>query len=130
MVEELITYEVRAERADGWWILSVPQVPGALSQVRSLSSAEEHIREAIAFVAQVASDSFEVQVVPVLPEQLATEVATAQSASETYRQAQDHASASIRRAIAALSEAGLSGPEIARILGVTKQRISQLTQAS
>jgi predicted RNase H-like HicB family nuclease len=45
------TYTVHAVRSQGWWGLTVPEVPGAVSQVRSLASAEEYVREAIAFIA-------------------------------------------------------------------------------
>jgi predicted RNase H-like HicB family nuclease len=122
------TYEVRAQRTDGWWILGVPEVPGALSQVRTLSVAEEHVREAIAFVAGVPADSFEVDIVPELPEHLTREITEAKTDAEAARAAQEQASVSVRRAVASLYQAGLSGPEIARVLGVSKQRVSQLAQ--
>ncbi|MDQ1293503.1 MAG: hypothetical protein QG608_1384 [Actinomycetota bacterium] len=129
MVAVTRTYEVCAERADGWWVLSVPEVPGALSQVRTLSAAEEHVREAIAFVAGVPAGSFAVNIVPRLPEQLTCDVAEARESAEAARTAQERASASVRHAVASLREAGLSGSETARILGLSKQRVSQLIQA-
>jgi hypothetical protein len=71
------TYTVHAVRGQGWWGLTVPEVPGAVSQVRSLASAEECVREAIAFVAGLDPGSFAVEVVPQLPGSLAEEVAQA-----------------------------------------------------
>jgi hypothetical protein len=37
MVASVRTYTVHAVRADGWWGLTVPEAPGAVSQVRSLA---------------------------------------------------------------------------------------------
>lgn len=120
------TYTVHAQRVDGWWGLTVPEVPGAVSQVRSLASAEEYVREAIAFVAGVDPDSFTVQVVPQLPGALGEEVAQARSAAVQAEQAQVAASALTRDVVAKLAEAGYNGRETAVILGVSKQRVSQL----
>lgn len=120
------TYTVHAVRSEGWWGLTVPEVPGAVSQVRSLASAEEYVREAIAFVAGVAPDSFAVQVVPQLPGSLGEEVAHARSAAAQAEQAQVAASALTRQVVAKLAEAGYNGRETAVILGVSKQRVSQL----
>jgi predicted RNase H-like HicB family nuclease len=54
-----MTYRVRAQRDGRWRVLSVPDVPGALSQVRSLADAKDWIREAIAAVVNVDPDSFD-----------------------------------------------------------------------
>ena len=70
-------YRVDAERRDQWWTLTSPDAPGAVSQVRKLSQAEEHAREAIAFVLGVSADTFDVHVVPKLDAELAAEVAAA-----------------------------------------------------
>lgn len=121
------TYTVHAVRSEGWWGLTVPEVPGAVSQVRSLASAEEYVREAIAFVAGITSDSFTVQVVPQVPGALGEEVAQARSAAEHAEQAQLKASALTREVVAKLAEAGYNGRETALILGVSKQRVSQIS---
>lgn len=120
------TYTVHAVRSEGWWGLTVPEVPGAVSQVRSLASAAEYVREAIAFVAGVAPDSFAVEVVPQLPGTLAEEVAAARSAAAAAEQAQAAASSLTRDVVTKLAAAGYNGRETAVILGVSKQRVSQL----
>jgi predicted RNase H-like HicB family nuclease len=125
VVAQVKTYTVHAVRSEGWWGLTVPEVPGAISQVRSLASAEEYVREAIAFVAGVVPDSFTVQVVPQLPGALGEEVAQARSAAAEAEQAQVAASALTREVVAKLAEAGYNGRETAVILGVSKQRVSQ-----
>jgi predicted RNase H-like HicB family nuclease len=56
------TYEVHAERDNGWWVLTVPAVPGAFSQARRLDQAPEMITDAIALVLGVPETSFAVTV--------------------------------------------------------------------
>src|SRR5512142_1771009 len=119
------TYTVPAVRNEGWWVLTVPEVPGAVSQVRSLASAEEYVREAIAFVAGLDPDSFAVEVLPQLPASLAEEVARARSAAAAAEQAEARASAMTRDVVSKLTAAGYNGRETAVILGVSKQRVSQ-----
>ena len=126
MVALVRTYTVHAVRADGWWGLTVPEAPGAVSQVRSLAQAEEYVREAIAFVTGASPDSFAVCVVPQLPAELAEHVARAKKAAAEAEQAQSAAATLSRHVVAELAAAGFNGRESAVILGLSKQRISQL----
>lgn len=119
-------YTVHAVRNQGWWGLTVPELPGAVSQVRSLASAQEYVREAIAFVAGVDPDSFVVDVVPQLPGTLAEDVARARSAALAAEKAQAEASSLTRDVVGRLAAAGYNGRETAVILGLSKQRVSQL----
>ncbi|MEO6713448.1 MAG: hypothetical protein ABIM89_08485 [Mycobacteriales bacterium] len=56
------SYEVHAVRKDGWWMLTVPKVPGAVSQVHRLSDVDDYIRDAIAYVLDIPNDSFDIAV--------------------------------------------------------------------
>jgi predicted RNase H-like HicB family nuclease len=56
----LPAYLVTAQWHEGWYLLTAPHVPGAVSQCRDLADAEVNIREAIACVLHVAPDSFDV----------------------------------------------------------------------
>jgi predicted RNase H-like HicB family nuclease len=56
-------FTMTATRVGDWWALECLEVPGALTQVRDLAEAESMMREAIAFVAEVPEDSFEVVLV-------------------------------------------------------------------
>lgn len=47
---------------------------------------------------------------------------------EQAEQQKAEASAAMRRLVASLHEAGLSGSDIARVLGVSRQRVSQLSR--
>lgn len=128
MVAQVRTYTVRAVRSQDWWGLTVPELPGVVSQVRSLTQAEEYAREAIAWIAQIPSDSFAVQVVPQLPEDLAEKVQEARTASVEAETAAARSSALSRAVVTELAKAGLSGRESALILGLSQQRVSQLAR--
>lgn len=124
------TYTVNAVPSEGWWGLTVPDAPGAISQVRSLASAEEYVREAISFVTGTEPDSFAVVVVPQLPADLAEHVAKAKRAAVTAETAQAAAAALSREVVSELAAAGFNGRETAAILGVSKQRVSQLASGA
>lgn len=57
-----VNYVVEARRQEDWWLLEVPAVPGAVSQVRDLADAETYAREVVAFVLNVEPDTFELTV--------------------------------------------------------------------
>lgn len=123
-------YEVRAERHGRWWLLTIPEVPGAVSQVRNLAQAEEYAREAVAYVLGAEPDSFRLTVTPVLPEDLADEVREARAAASELEALSTRVSRLSRKAAADLRSAGLTGADTAAVLGVSPQRVSQLLKAS
>lgn len=59
-------YTVIAEKSGTWWSLQCVEVPGAMSQVKSLDDAHT-IAEAIAFVAEVPETEINLTIQPVLP---------------------------------------------------------------
>jgi len=124
----MTTYTVKAVRLDGWWGLTVDELPGVVSQVRSLTQAETHVREAIAFVAGVPSGNFDVRVEPELAPELSEQVRLAREASARAEAAVVCASRLTRAAISELRRAGINGRESAVIMGLSKQRISQLSR--
>lgn len=57
----MTTYTARAEwDDDGWWVITAPDVPGAISQCRRFDQAAENIAEAISLM--VGQDIFPDQV--------------------------------------------------------------------
>lgn len=123
------TYEVLATRYEQWWGLTVPDVAGAVSQVRRLTQADEYAREAVAFVLGVDPDSFEVTLRVELPEDLRAAVAEARDRVAELEWSQRKAAEQSRDVARRLRAAGLSGVETATVLGVSPQRVSQLTSS-
>jgi predicted RNase H-like HicB family nuclease/DNA-binding CsgD family transcriptional regulator len=121
-----MNYRVKAERDEGWWLLTVPDVPGAVSQVKRLTQAQEYIREAIAFVLDVPAGSFTVTIDPALARGQ-DQITEARRQSHEAEAAQRRAAALAREVVDMLmTREGLSGAETAAVLGVSPQRVSQL----
>ncbi len=120
-------YTVTAERGtSGVWVLQCVEHPGAISEARSLASAPGLMREAIAFVAGVDPDEVEVEVTPVLPQDVAEEVARARDAVAGLAEQQRRAAELSRAAAKDLIARGLTGRDVSVVLKVSPQRVSQL----
>ena len=128
------TYTVSAKRSGTWWALSVPDVPGALSQAKRLDQAPAMIREAIALMLGVAEDSFDVTLDVQLPGDELAELREVKARQQEAERAQLDAAAKTRALVARLRSDGLTTRDIGTILGVSQQRAHQLleskTQAS
>jgi predicted RNase H-like HicB family nuclease len=121
------TYSAKAVRSGGWWAITIPQLKGVHSQARRLDQAADMAREAVALFLDVPPDSFEVEVVPVLPPEVQADVDRARSvrgqAEELQREA---ATATARAARKLVKGARLTVREAGQILGVSHQRVAQL----
>lgn len=124
-------YTVTAERGDGpVWVFQCKEQPGAISESRRLRDAPVLMQEAIAFVADVDESEVEIDLELVLPDSVSVEVSQAREAVRELMERQATVAALSRRAVRHLSEAGVSGADIAIALGVSPQRVSQLLHAN
>jgi hypothetical protein len=124
-------YKVRAQRVGQNWELEVPGVPGALSMVRRLEQAQEHAREAIAFVLGVPVDSFEVELEAQLPDDWDNAITEARELKALAERAVVAAASVSRRTAAQLHQgAGLSVRDVGFLMGISPQRVSQLLEAT
>jgi DNA-directed RNA polymerase specialized sigma subunit len=124
-------YTACAHREGKWWAISVKGLPGALSQVRRLDQAEAMAREVIALVLDVPEDSFDVVVAPELSEAHRDALADLERAKEQY--AESMAALAERQqkvTLLLVRDAGLTVRDAATVLGVSFQRVSQLTSHS
>ncbi|MET0711931.1 MAG: hypothetical protein ABWZ30_05455 [Jiangellaceae bacterium] len=125
-------YTAKAVWDEHLWFVQCDQVPGAMSTVSRLSSAVDHQREAISFVADVPIESVDVEVRYELPAKSKTAMAVkvAHDRRLAAIAAQEKSSAASRDAVTALLESGMSTRDAAKILGMSQPRIVQLTKAS
>lgn len=124
------TYTVRAERDGKWWALSVAGLPGALSQVRRLDQAEAMAREVISLVTDKPEDSFEVQIVPDLVEPARAALDELDQAKASFAAAATRVTALQQRLAHTLVEdQGLTVRDAGALMGVSFQRVAQLTAA-
>ena len=117
-------YTVRATRWDHGWELDIEDVGG--TQSHTLNDAEDMVRDYIRLALDVAADAFDVTIIPDVGEDLVEKAQVAKEATAAAEQMRDAAARSAREVARRLSEKGLRGKEIAIILGVSNQRVSQL----
>jgi hypothetical protein len=118
------TYQVRAKRWEHGWELHIAGV--GVTQSRTLWDAEDMARDLIARREHVPEDAFTVTITPEIGGGLDEETRAAREAVTTANRAQRQAAAQSRTAARRLRQAGLSGRDIAKVLGVSPQRVSQL----
>lgn len=70
----MTNYTAAARREGRWWIVQCDQSPGAISQVSRLDQADEVHREAIAFVADLPTESVTVTVRPDVDPEVSSEL--------------------------------------------------------
>lgn len=118
------TYDVTAKRWKRGWELHIDGV--GVTQSRSLAEAESMVRDYVGEMLNIDPESVRVNMTITVDRVLDEEVIEMRRLLEVAKQAQETASAASRRTIRALSDKGLSGRDIARVLEVSPQRVSQL----
>ncbi len=121
-------YRVTAARAGRWWTVNVRELSAVHTQARRLDMVESMAREAIALALRTPQDSFDIAMQTDLASlgSLRTPVEEALSARNASERAQEHASASMRRAVQEIRSAGYSARDAGMLLGLSNQRISQI----
>jgi predicted RNase H-like HicB family nuclease len=119
-----------ASRDDGWWSVEVPEVPGLFTQARRLDQIEAMVRDAASLLTGDSEESFEVTVVPVLGDEVASMVVAVKDARARLRAAEAEAAAANRTAAATLAAEGLTVRDIGTILDISFQRAQYLVKAA
>ena len=121
------TYDVEIERDEtGYWVASVPQVPGCHSQGRSIQQVRERIREALSlFVKNAATAKIVVHVQ--VPREIHGAVARTKIIREKAQAAAEKAHENTREAVLFLTkQQKLSVRDVGELLGISHQRVQQL----
>lgn len=123
-------YIVRAERDGGWWGIDVPEVEGAFSQARRIDQVEEMAREVVSLLLDIGPDTFDIKLdVVAVPAEWADWIEGVNEAKTVAAAAEQAASSRIREVARALKAAGLPVRDVGALLGVSAQRVSQLTNS-
>jgi predicted RNase H-like HicB family nuclease len=120
---EVKTYTAVCQRSGNWWSISVPEIKGLHSQARRLDQVEEMARDAIALMLDVPAESFAVEVRPELPPAAARAVEARRAAKEAAKEAEEGTTQAVR----VLLGEGFTVRDIGAMLGLSPQRISQIT---
>lgn len=120
-----IVVEVRAQREGKWWTLHMTD---GVTQVKSLGDVDGMVADYVSLMRDVPAERVQVVLVSIDPGSgMAAQVEGAKRAQEEAERAQKVAARAIRDTAKALKRSGLAGLEVARVLGVSPQRVSQLT---
>ena len=125
------TYRVVVTREDGHWLADVPSLEGAHAFARSLPALDQAVREVVVLAADLPDEAMPVLVLDY--EYHTGDVSldvTAQEVRQLRREADELAAAAATRtgrAAAELVARGLSVRDVAALLGISPQRVSQLT---
>lgn len=118
------SFNVRAVRWEHGWELHIDNV--GVTQSRSLWDAELMARDLISRRLGISESAFAVSITPEIGGGLDERTRAAREAVTSADRAQRKAAAQSREAARQLREAGLSGRDIAKVLDVSPQRVSQL----
>ena len=122
------TYTVDAKRWEHGWELHVEGV--GVTQSKSLNSAARMAREYISLVQGISDESaIDVELRPQIDKVLGEEVIAARKAVHELAELQHEVAALSRATAKSLAKSGLSGADIAVVLDVSPQRVSQLLNA-
>ena len=119
-----MTYRATAHRDDDWWIVDVTDI--GVTQARSISEVYRMASDLVYAMTDEKGAEVEVCFVGGVFD----EIAQVRLMQERAEEQMAEASAAMRRMVANLRDAGLSGSDIARVLGVSRQRVSQLSRSS
>lgn len=122
------TYKVRAKRWAHGWELHIDGL--GVTQSHTLRDAEMMARDYIMLDTDAAPDSFDVEITPEIGGELGEQTRAARDAVSRADAAQRQAAAESRAAARSLRQAGLTGRDIAAVLKVSPQRVSQLLKSS
>jgi predicted RNase H-like HicB family nuclease len=125
------TYTVRCERdSTGWWVVTVPELPGAVSQARRLDQVSGDVAEVVELMTGQKPGTFAMEIETVYPGAAGV---SAREAVTLRRQAEEistAASDAVRNAVLALRSGGLTLRDSATLAGVSYQRAQQIRRTT
>ena len=130
MVSEMHVTAI-ARRSGDWWAVEVPEVDGAFTQAKRLDQVPEMVADAVSLLGDVPADQVNVTVVPDIGDPDLLESAEQAREQVVAAQAAQTAAASASRAVVKrLRGKGLPVRDVAVLLKMSAQRVSQLDNDS
>lgn len=121
-------YTATARRDGKWWFIEVTEVDGAFTQVKRLDHAEAMAREVVALLLNVPEESFDITVAPDLGDEANLLLQRVAEARAALARAEAQSKAATRQAATTLThDFGLTVRDAGDLLGVSFQRVAQLT---
>ena len=119
------TYTAVCTREGKWWVVHVPEIDHS-TQARRLDQVPEIVADLVSLFTDLDPADVNVEVTVAWSEALAARVAEVEAA-RADAEARAAAATDLRLALAAdLTREGLSVRDVARVLGISHQRVAQL----
>ncbi|GAB2529884.1 helix-turn-helix domain-containing protein [Paramicrobacterium agarici] len=122
------TLDAIAERDGKWWVFELPEL-GTGGQAHNLEELDLDAQDVAAMWLNVPPDSIAVTVTVKGPDNALSEWVAAERDEEDARAAQSRAAARRRSVVRELRAQKYSVRDIARVLGISKQRVYQLEKS-
>ena len=119
----MTTYDARVVREGSWWVADVVGV-GA-TQGRNLDEVRRMVVDLVASMEDVPAESFSVKLDIEVPG-VTEKVSRARQLVDQAARVQQEAAANSRLVVGELRQRGLSVGDVAKVLGVSPQRVSQI----
>lgn len=125
-----MSYRVDAEwDPTGWWVVTVPDVPGAITQCRRLDQVPADAAEVIEIQTGDKVKAGDLDVRPFLPGNAGEVAASARLLRVEAQALKNRAEESTRVAVRLLREQGFPLRDIGALTGITFQRAQQLVKS-
>lgn len=124
------TYTVKAEwDTTGWWVVTVPEIPGAITQSRRLDQSKDDVAEVIKLMTGQTPDDYEIELDWSVPIDAGAKAREARELREEADAAAERAAAVTNEAVRSLADAGFTYRDIGTMTGVSYQRAQQIAPA-
>ncbi|MBM6814297.1 type II toxin-antitoxin system HicB family antitoxin [Thermophilibacter provencensis] len=115
----------RVTRSDGWWAVSVDEIPGLFTQARRLDQVADMVREAGSLL---GVDVGAVEVAPILDSDSQRMLEELEAARKEAEEKQRISSGLTREVIRRFRDEGLTLRDIASLVGLSQQRVAVLSK--
>jgi hypothetical protein len=122
-----MTYGATATREERFWVIDIAGV--GVTQGRTVAEAKEMARDLVSVMTDVAIEDVRVEIDFQVGGVSPVDVRGARQAVTDAAEAQERAAQISRQMVAKLRGAGVSGRDVAGILGLSPQRVSQLANS-
>ena len=115
----------RVTRSEGWWAISVEEIPGLFTQARRLDQVANMVRDAASLLGVEVGA---VEVLPVLDSDSQRMLEELEAARREAEEKQRISSGLTREVIRRFREEGLTLRDIASLVGLSQQRVAVLSK--
>ena len=115
----------RVTRSDGWWAISVDEIPGLFTQARRLDQVADMVRDAASLL---GVDVGTVEVAPILDSDSQRMIEELEVARKEAEEKQRISSGLTREVIRRFRDEGLTLRDIASLVGLSQQRVAVLSK--